>query len=151
MSGGPKGAKRPLERPLDGGVRRRLPGGPSACGKEHEHAGVCDRNETRRSKPAAREDNKHSAQPKQKMTLLPGACLRKAQSRKTARAGTCFAAKLIASQSWGLTFDMSGGAKGAKRPLGRPLDGGVRTHWTKIPGVIKKPSVRTSRSSFIRA
>ena len=27
---------------------------------------------------------------------------------------------------WGLTFDMSGGAKGAKRPLGRPLDGGVR-------------------------
>ena len=28
--------------------------------------------------------------------------------------------------SWGLTFDMSGGAKGAKRPLGRPLDGGVR-------------------------
>ncbi len=29
---------------------------------------------------------------------------------------------------WGLTFDMSGGAKGAKRPLGRPLDGGVRPH-----------------------
>ena len=27
-----------------------------------------------------------------------------------------------------LTFDMSGGAKGAKRPLGRPLDGGVRSH-----------------------
>jgi hypothetical protein len=26
----------------------------------------------------------------------------------------------------GLTFDMSGGPKGAKRPLGRPLDGGVR-------------------------
>ena len=26
----------------------------------------------------------------------------------------------------GLTFDMSGGAKGAKRPLRRPLDGGVR-------------------------
>ena len=25
MSGGPKGAKRPLERPLDGGVRRHLP------------------------------------------------------------------------------------------------------------------------------
>ena len=25
-----------------------------------------------------------------------------------------------------LTFDMSGGPKGAKRPLGRPLDGGVR-------------------------
>src|SRR6186713_3043995 len=27
-----------------------------------------------------------------------------------------------------LTFDMSGGAKGAKQPLGRPLDGGVRRH-----------------------
>ena len=27
-----------------------------------------------------------------------------------------------------LTFDMSGGAKGAKRPVGRPLDGGVRRH-----------------------
>ena len=27
-----------------------------------------------------------------------------------------------------LTFDMSGGAKAAKRPLGRPLDGGVRSH-----------------------
>ena len=26
----------------------------------------------------------------------------------------------------GLTFDMSGGPKGAKRPLERPLDGGVR-------------------------
>ena len=29
-------------------------------------------------------------------------------------------------EKWDLTFDMSGGAKGAKRPLGRPLDGGVR-------------------------
>src|SRR5690349_12201747 len=29
---------------------------------------------------------------------------------------------------WGLTFDMSGGAKGAKRPLRRPLDGAVRLH-----------------------
>src|SRR5664280_1439091 len=28
--------------------------------------------------------------------------------------------------SGGLTFDMSGGPKGAKRPLERPLDGGVR-------------------------
>ena len=27
---------------------------------------------------------------------------------------------------WGLTFDMSGGPKGAKRPLERPLDGMVR-------------------------
>jgi len=28
--------------------------------------------------------------------------------------------------SWDLTFDMSGGPKGAKQPLERPLDGGVR-------------------------
>ena len=28
----------------------------------------------------------------------------------------------------GLTFDMSGGPRGAKRPLARPLDGGVRPH-----------------------
>ncbi len=27
-----------------------------------------------------------------------------------------------------VTVDMSGGPKGAKRPLGRPLDGGVRRH-----------------------
>ena len=31
-----------------------------------------------------------------------------------------------------LTFDMSGGAKGAKRPLGRPLDGGVRGHAARV-------------------
>jgi len=30
-----------------------------------------------------------------------------------------------------LTFDMSGGPKGAKRPLGRPLDGGVGVTGTK--------------------
>ena len=30
------------------------------------------------------------------------------------------------AQKKALTFDMSGGAKDAKRPLGRPLDGGVR-------------------------
>jgi len=33
---------------------------------------------------------------------------------------------------WGLTFDMSGGPKGAKRPLERPLDGGVRPHLPQI-------------------
>ena len=32
----------------------------------------------------------------------------------------------LSASTWDLTFDMSGGAKGAKRPLGRPLDGGVR-------------------------
>src|SRR5580765_2579421 len=36
--------------------------------------------------------------------------------------------KSVASAMWCLTFDMSGGPKGAKRPLGRPLDGGVRRH-----------------------
>ncbi len=36
------------------------------------------------------------------------------------------AASLPVLQQWGLTFDMSGGPKGAKRPLGRPLDEGVR-------------------------
>ena len=30
-----------------------------------------------------------------------------------------------------LTFDMSGGLKGAKRPLGCPLDGGVRCHCSR--------------------
>ena len=35
---------------------------------------------------------------------------------------------MSARRLWGLTFDMSGGAKGAKRPLGRPLDGMVRRH-----------------------
>ena len=34
-----------------------------------------------------------------------------------------------------LTFDMSGGAKGAKRPLGRPLDGGVRRHVRSFDGL----------------
>ena len=34
-----------------------------------------------------------------------------------------------------LTFDMSGGPKGAKRPLGRPLDGGVRRQRHHISGI----------------
>ena len=38
-----------------------------------------------------------------------------------------------ATALWGLTFDMSGGPKGAKRPLERPLDGGVRPHRTAYP------------------
>src|SRR5450755_3615610 len=36
--------------------------------------------------------------------------------------------RLMAWLLLGLTFDMSGGPKGAKRPLERPLDGGVRPH-----------------------
>ena len=38
-----------------------------------------------------------------------------------------------------LTFDMSGGARGAKRPLARPLDGGVRRHATAF-GLAKRAS-----------
>ena len=40
--------------------------------------------------------------------------------------------KLHGLSSWGLTFDMSGGPRGAKRPLGRPLDGGVRPRRTQV-------------------
>ena len=41
MSGGPKGAKRPLERPLDGGVRpHRGTFGCAACQREDKHAAV---------------------------------------------------------------------------------------------------------------
>ncbi len=44
--------------------------------------------------------------------------------------------------NWGPTFDMSGGPKGAKRPLGRPLDGGVmRLHG--FSGVFHKRSLPT--------
>src|SRR4051812_26597202 len=35
-------------------------------------------------------------------------------------------AKRTSFNGWPLTFDLSGGAKRAKRPLRRPLDGGVR-------------------------
>jgi hypothetical protein len=33
---------------------------------------------------------------------------------------------------WGLTFDMSGGPKGAKQALERPLDGGVGRHYKAV-------------------
>ena len=36
---------------------------------------------------------------------------------------------------WALTFDMSGGAKGAQRLLGRPLDGGLGAT-VRIAGVV---------------
>ena len=54
----------------------------------------------------------------------------------------------------GLTFDMSGGAKGAKRPLGRPLDGGVRPQHVRFRVVfhrqVDSPFV-TSTSLFYAA
>ncbi len=37
---------------------------------------------------------------------------------------------------WALTFDMSGGARGAKRPLARPLDGRVRPHLARTSKVV---------------
>ena len=45
-----------------------------------------------------------------------------------------------------LTFDMSGGPKGAKRPLERPLDGRVRHHWRQ-PDVAR---VLSSESESLR-
>jgi hypothetical protein len=44
--------------------------------------------------------------------------------------------------NWGPTFDMSGGPKGAKRPLGRPLDGGVRRQRENSYGFGHVPSVQ---------
>ena len=41
-----------------------------------------------------------------------------------------------------LTFDMSGGAKGAQRPLGRPLDGGVRRHVSPLPREVPAKPLR---------
>ena len=56
--------------------------------------------------------------------------------RETAASDVCFALHSVYvndgaalhffANTWDLTFDMSGGPKGAKRPLERPLDGGVR-------------------------
>ena len=46
------------------------------------------------------------------------------------------AARTTCLTNWGPTFDMSGGPKGAKRPLERPLDGGVRRQ--------REPHPRTS-------
>jgi len=45
-------------------------------------------------------------------------------------------AKLLGVAGRDLTFDMSGGPKGAKRPLERPLDGGVRRHGPRSDGCL---------------
>ena len=52
-------------------------------------------------------------------TVFAGRCLDGQYPRTNSSCGSAI---------WGLTFDMSGGPKGAKRPLERPLDGGVRRH-----------------------
>jgi hypothetical protein len=46
----------------------------------------------------------------------------------------------------GLTFDMSGGPKGAKRPLERPLDGGVRLHFGWSRGARLRKSFHLDRN-----
>ena len=50
-----------------------------------------------------------------------------------------------------LTFDMSGGAKGAKRPLGRPLDGGVRRHWRALPTTCPEYDLEAAQITMPRA
>src|SRR5450432_1011907 len=52
----------------------------------------------------------------------------RAQEERTVAGLDHRAARTTYLANWGPTFDMSGGPKGAKRPLGRPLDGGVRRH-----------------------
>ena len=49
----------------------------------------------------------------------------------------------------GLTFDMSGGPKGAKRPLGRPLDGGVRRHFLVAGHGSTTPGVRAQYRKYV--
>ena len=50
-----------------------------------------------------------------------------AEGRTARRASISIVAGMCrVSLCWGPTFDMSGGPKDAKRPLERPLDGGVR-------------------------
>ena len=123
MSGGPKGAKRPLERPLDGGVRRRLPGGRCVSGREH--APVCGRTCVRKAHRPVTDPTSSCTRRATNDTAAEdcGEESRRTASNDRARRPHC---ELAMQRSWGLTFDMSGGPKGAKRPLGRPLDGGVR-------------------------
>src|SRR3977135_1531932 len=51
------------------------------------------------------------------------------------------------SRMRGLTFDMSGGGKGAKRPLERPLDGSVRPLVEKVPA---RPCVQQGNANAAR-
>jgi len=57
--------------------------------------------------------------------LARNECLEMPESSTASRSEHSAASKANLT-SWGPTFDMSGGAKGAKRPLERPLDGRVR-------------------------
>src|SRR5665213_337555 len=61
-------------------------------------------------------------------TQLPAILIGKTTNTATKRTAKSRARRIMCATSffWGLTFDMSGGAKRAQRALGRPLDGGVR-------------------------
>jgi hypothetical protein len=67
------------------------------------------------------------------------------QARGVTRSGRLAAEWRSCCVQWGLTFDMSGGPKGAKRPLGRPLDGGVRFHCGPSGSLAGVPSIFDSR------
>ena len=54
--------------------------------------------------------------------------------------------KYAARSTWGLTFDMSGGPRGAKRPLARPLDGVVRRHASEARTAPEFTCLRLPRS-----
>jgi hypothetical protein len=89
--------------------------------------GVC---ESPRARPLAGHFARVPSEPEQRATV--GA--RRSASRRPSRTLE------IGLSIWALTFDMSGGPTGAKRPLERPLDGRVRPVRRRItlsaPGVL---------------
>ena len=95
------------------------------------------------SKPARREPRPRAcclrgainepAFEERQMRLPPEALRKKAFQTRNGETQRGSGRELQCRQSWGLTFDMSGGPKGAKRPLGRPLDGGVRRLQSTLP------------------
>ena len=151
MSGGLKAAKQALARPLDGMVRaernskswRNARGRAAAARGGHglfAHAHLDAQPEATRgsslglsaprrgSSRSVRElarsalRTAHRAREPQDRAMRPSLA-RGPQARSSLQDGSTALPKKRA-----LTFDMSGGPKGAKRPLERPLDGGVRGH-----------------------
>ena len=60
--------------------------------------------------------------------------------------------KFVAAESRRSTFDMSVGPKGAKRPLERPLDEGVRSHFVAVlaaSSIGLTPNGRTQRTTSL--
>gem|GEM_PF-6928792 len=136
MSGSRKPAKLAGGCPLDGGVRRRRRG-DAASDSAWPH-GPSVRYELRAEQApdaSAKDERLRATQPSRAPAEAPRARTRRTSSLRglpralnDARATAALASDHTAllHNSWGLTFDMSGGPKGAKRPLERPLDGGVR-------------------------